>query len=136
MKIRLKNQQYQQELDKALHGKLSEALESLEKINFSICGGVIVKAGPLKFFFSDDEFELIPEQYDPNAWNNYPEVTPPEGVPMRVECDGDRKLRTCLVFKNGQWHYESGVRFGNREDGAYYDHERGLIVVKRFRPWD
>ena len=24
-------------------------------------------------------------EYDPSKWNNFPEVTPPDGVPMRVE---------------------------------------------------
>lgn len=144
MKYRLKNREFQQELDKLSNGEFSKELQEqrgmysprpfIEDKLLIICcddrDNVVVQMR-----IPYDEIEEINE-YDPNTWNSYPEVTPPEGVLMRVECDGDRKLRTCLVFKNGQWHYESGVRFGNREDGAYYDHERGLIVVRRFRPWE
>ena len=63
-----------------------------------------------------DELENVPE-YNPKAWNEYPAVTPPEGVLMRIECyDG-----TCGAgaFVNGEWH----------EEGT-----DGLPNVTRFRP--
>ena len=76
-------------------------------------------------FFSDDEVEDVPE-YNPDDWNEYPAVTPPEDVPMRVEtvC-GISIYRECAIFENGIWKCE---RDGNAEE-ELYGH------VKRFRPW-
>ena len=75
-------------------------------------------------FFSD-EFE-IRKDYNPKAWNSFPEVTPPENVWMRCEC---RKksfctYRTGLIFRNNRWEYETG------EAARLYGD------VLRFRPWD
>ena len=70
--------------------------------------------------------------YNPNNWNNYPEVTPPEGVPMRVECFSliFRKLcRTCAIYFEGKWYGElDGECNCLLELG-------GMMKVKRFRPW-
>ena len=63
-------------------------------------------------------------EYDPHGWNAFPEVEPPEGVLMRVECN---QMKTCLVFENGKWRYPSGESFENYEFA---------FPVKRFRPWD
>lgn len=75
---------------------------------------------------SKKEIEPV-EEYDPLAWNNYPEVTPPEKVWM--QCEG---------------HFTTG---GKYKGGAVYDGEhwyvpilgtlaRFNIVIERFRPWD
>lgn len=71
----------------------------------------------------DDEVEEI-HRYNPHGWNAFPEVEPPEGVLMRVECN---QMKTCLVFENGKWRYPSGESFENYEFA---------FPVKRFRPWD
>lgn len=63
-------------------------------------------------------------RYNPHGWNAFPEVEPPEGVLMRVECN---QMKTCLVFENGYWRYPSGESFENYEFA---------FPVKRFRPWD
>lgn len=34
--------------------------------------------------FRTDEVEDVPE-YNPNAWNEYPKITPPQNKPLRVE---------------------------------------------------
>lgn len=73
--------------------------------------------------FFDDEVEEI-HRYNPHGWNAFPEVEPPEGVLMRVECN---QMKTCLVFENGKWRYPSGESFENYEFA---------FPVKRFRPWD
>lgn len=72
-------------------------------------------------------------QYDPNAWNNYPEVTPPEKVKMRVE----------IIFRNpqpGELMAYSGCAVFN---GSYFvdsNTQKGIRVNDlddvRFRPWE
>ena len=67
------------------------------------------------------------EGYDPNAWNNYPEVTPPEGIPLRCEglhVDTGHKFRAALQFANGEFRFECGFRMLPN------------TRVERFRPWD
>ena len=53
------------------------------------------------------------ETYDPNKWNDYPEVTPPEEVPLYVEASWfcETVLRGKLVFKHGEWFFPSGEPF-------------------------
>lgn len=75
--------------------------------------------------FNPDEFE-IQKDYNPKAWNNFPEITPPEGVWMRCECRA-KSFCTChtgLIFRNNRWEYETG------EAARLYGD------VLRFRPWD
>lgn len=72
--------------------------------------------------FRWDELEEIPE-YNPHAWNAYPEITPPEGILMRVETD---RFRDCAIFKDGYWHSEL---FG--EPNGRFQAE-----VECFRPWN
>lgn len=66
------------------------------------------------------------EDYNSNAWNDYPKVTPPEGVVMRVEsvC-GNCSYKKCAIFDEDTWK--------NERDGK----PTGLVLgkVKRFRPW-
>ena len=70
-------------------------------------------------------------EYNPDDWNAYPEVTPPEGVLMRVEIeypDGDVS-RACSIFKDEVW-WEA-------VNGEPIDVEVTSIgKVKRFRPWE
>lgn len=88
-------------------------------------GGVILENNVLKF--SIEELENIPE-YDPHGWNEYPAVTPPEGVLMRVEFIFDGILRrNCSTFEKGAW------RITKSGDPSY---DITLDNVKRFRPWE
>ena len=77
-------------------------------------------------FFWVDELEEL-EAYNPYAWNEYPAVTPPEGILMRVEsvC-GKSTYRKCAIFEEGTWK--------NEREGK----PTGLLLgeVKRFRPWE
>lgn len=123
MKLRLKDREQQAWLDKMTRGLFSEALdlfsEDADKIEFQINDKAIIT-------IKKEDLEIV-DEYCPDCWNVYPEVTPPEGVPMRVECQGAyRTLRTCLVFKKGAWHYESGVPFEGNAAG---------LKVRRYRPW-
>ena len=66
----------------------------------------------IRIHFRLDDVELV-EAYDPNKWNNYPEVTPPEEVPLYVEASWfcGSVLRGKLVFKHGEWFFPSGEPF-------------------------
>ncbi|HIR20915.1 MAG TPA: hypothetical protein IAC89_01645 [Candidatus Aphodousia faecalis] len=78
-------------------------------------------------YFWDDELEDILE-YNPHAWNEYPDVTPPFDKDMRVELDDG--LRYCAryhKFSDGCfWVGTSGTCFPN------YLNDK----VVRFRPWE
>ena len=87
--------------------------------------GVILEGNRLQF--SIEEIENNPE-YNPKDWNDYPKVTPPEGVPMRVEIDTltDEVRRDCAIFKKGRWFSEFGGRANYKIAGP----------VRRYRPWE
>ena len=78
-----------------------------------------------RLYFKRKMIEDVPE-YDPNKWNEYPDVTPPEGILMRVEtvC-GKCAYKKCAIFDEGTWK--------NEREGK----PTGLLLgeVKRFRPW-
>ena len=64
--------------------------------------------------------------YDPKGWNKYPEVTPPEGVWMRVEtwnaCGST--VRGVFMYTGGAWRRSK------------YTDPQNEIKAARFRPWD
>ena len=70
--------------------------------------------------------ELMNIGYDPHQWNNYPEVTPPENVWMRLEiCPGSEDSgRVGAKYVNGKWLLDDGTieNFGD--------------YPARFRPWE
>ena len=74
---------------------------------------------------SDIEIE---KPYNPNGWNDFPEVQPPEGVLMRVEFIYDGILRrNCAIFENGAWYIAADRK-------ALYDFT--IDNVKSYRPWE
>ena len=74
-----------------------------------------------------DDIEVIKE-YDPNKWNNYPEVTPPEGVLMRIEGQYAKRPELeyygALMYLEGAWHFADTVEIADN------------VIVERFRPWN
>jgi hypothetical protein len=126
MRFRLKDRELQKKLDEISNGGLSRMLGRLpyyttqssepDFLHFS-------KNPHLMLEVTSDMLESLRE-YNPNGWNSFPEVEPPEGVLMRVECN---QMKTCLVFENGKWRYPSRESFENYEFA---------FPVKRFRPWD
>lgn len=66
------------------------------------------------------------EAYDPKGWNKYPEVTPPEGVWMRVETWNavGATVRGVFMYTKGAWRRSK------------YTSPNDEIKVARFRPWD
>ena len=129
MTYRLKDRELQKKLDEISGGDFSVRLNDEGKIDRSIkicfC---------LMDFDAHFDYEVFPDmveevqEYNPKAWNNFPEVEPPEDVLMRVELnDGGRK---CALF-----HHFS--------DGDSWCHPDGSCLPKfysdcvtRFRPWD
>lgn len=126
-KYRLKDQELQKKLDEISDGGFTEALMSVKKpscLVFQARNG-----GPaMSIMLTDQDIELF-WKYNPDDWNIYPEVKPPEGVLMRVEFVFNGIFRrNCAIFENGAWHITA-------EGKADYDHLT-LDDVKRFRPWE
>lgn len=129
MTFRLKDKNLQVQLDALSDGDFSKRLQHANHDD----GMIFVEFGEklespgfdlhrFNLAFFDDEVKEI-HRYNPHGWNAFPEVEPPEGVLMRVECN---QMKTCLVFENGKWRYPSGESFENYEFA---------FPVKRFRPW-
>lgn len=131
-KYRLKDQELQKKLDEITDGDFSECLEKGAVDQFCRVGSIGVTCGRfgcnghprLKIDFYLHEYEELKE-YNPNDWNNFPDTTPPENIPMRVEFIwNDGALgKCCGVYRNGVW--------SNSED-----RDCEIENVKRFRPWE
>lgn len=122
---RLRDRKLQQKLDELSHGAFSEMLKTMGRFLVKK-QATNVQLGESRFtvtLFRED-IEVAPE-YDPNDWNAYPDVTPPEGVLMLVECidEDDKTFKTCAEYVGDGY-------------GAYYwRNEYEIDVpVKRFRP--
>ena len=90
MKYRLKDHELQKKLDEISKGDFSDALE--------VCSAAVASAlkrgKPTTIWFgvqpqlsleiTSDMLEEV-QEYDPHAWNKYPEVEPPKDVWMRCE---------------------------------------------------
>lgn len=78
--------------------------------------------------FRTDELEEVPE-YNPHGWNNFPEVTPPENVRMRVEFnykdEPEKTYHACFYFFSGKWYW----------DTCKYSIASSIVNI-RFRPWE
>lgn len=129
MKYRLKDRVLQKKLDELSDGDFSARLhKERELIKDSF------KKEPrlhVLWFGEGSQFsaalyaDMLEEvrEYDPHKWNEYPEVTPPEGVWMRCETDVnaiERKIRHVAKFDGREWR----------------DYLSKQVVVHRFRPWD
>lgn len=122
MTYRLKDKELQKKLDDISRGEFSQKLNEGAKLNsiigvfevrFNICGVYVEEL----------------REYNPNDWNNYPEVTPPDGIPMKTEFrwKEDKDIyRSCWMFEDGKWRWM---------DGRDCLVEYGLKDI-RFRPWE
>lgn len=122
---RLRDRKLQQKLDELSNGAFSEMLKTMGRFLVEK-PATNIQLGESRFtvtLFKED-LEIAPE-YDPNDWNAYPDVTPPEGVLMLVECidEDDKTFKTCAEYVGDGY-------------GAYYwRNEYEIDVpVKRFRP--
>lgn len=102
-KYRLKDQELQKKLDEISDGDFSRQIEgNLQNIKgrgttdadyrlfFGELPGQYEIVNRFSMLLYEHEIEVF-EEYDPNDWNNFPEVTPPDGVLMR-----------CVIKKPGR----------------------------------
>lgn len=140
MKFRLKNKDLQVQLDALSGGDFSRRFDELmtgEPVNLwaNMCGAKTVQVtfGETREFSVRIPFDDIEEirQYDPHAWNKYPEVEPPKDVWMRCEnvygSEPERlerfAARYTSQYEDGEW-VDAWFSNGLRRD------------VTSFRPWD
>lgn len=142
-KYKLKDQELQKMLDEISNGDFSHRLQNeLQDIRgngttdadyrifFGFMSGRAEIVNRFSMLLYDHEIEEVPE-YNPNDWNDYPEVTPPEGVLMRIEGRFEDCIFRCsAVFKEGIWCSEDEVPEKVKELGWEIE------GVKRFRPWE
>lgn len=134
MTFRLKDKNLQVQLDALSDGDFSKRLQHANHDD----GMIFVEFGEklespgfdlhrFNLAFFDDEVKEI-HRYNPHGWNDFPEVEPPEGVLMRVECRDGRKAcaKYRLFIEGGSWCDVNG--------GAWP--EAYSQSVARFRPWD
>lgn len=134
----LKDRELERVLEKYSDGNFVKALNLAIEPDWIDVANVVTVEFERKFWsrgytndlsFRTDELEEVPE-YNKHAWNNYPEVTPPEGVLMRVEIDSNGiLLRNCAIFSGADWRITS-------DGSAVYADGYTLDNVKRFRPWE
>lgn len=141
---RLKNQEKQKRLDKLSAGDFSKRLQEYRSKEDLTCfhfGNIVYYKNGKTFReftvrLSPEEIEEVNEsssEYNPLDWNNYPEVTPPEGVLMRVEeCHAGVWNYRGAVYWKGGWRCEHSL---GREYNEGYTGEPFGRDVKRFRPW-
>lgn len=136
---RLKDKEFQKKLDELTDGDFSKKLmkplsRCLPDVYVVECGDVINKKLKSRYWvprfcvhFKENELEKIHE-YDPNSWNDYPEIKPPEGVWMRLEVNFEGEKSGCMaIFSEGIW----------MDNWRKFDPQDKLHPRKiRFRPWD
>ena len=132
MTLRLKDQSLQARLDSFSNGKFSKELEECAYDIHSECIVIeLDKYGDveLSVFVRPPALEKIPE-YNPNDWNKYPDITPPECVWMRVEFEDGRgsKARYLRIGDGYFW-------FAGNKQGL----SKNMLIdnpIRRFRPWE
>lgn len=116
MTYRLKDKELQKKLDDISRGEFSQKLNEGAKLNgilgvfevrFNICGVYVEER----------------REYNPKSWNDFPAVTPPEGVWMRCEV---ADMRFGAQY----------VPIGDSKTMGWINTDGTEIDVERFRPWD
>lgn len=124
----LKDRELEKALEKYSDGNFVKALNFAIERDWIDAENVVTVEFERKFLsrdytndlsFRTDELEDIPE-YNPKAWNNYPTVTPPEGIWMRFETKVGEGF--MAVFEDGDWFDCNGQEIDKSEG--------------RFRPWE
>lgn len=141
-KYRLKDQELQKHLDAISGGDFSIRFNKFRPISIQKDTAIYFVFGSMqREGFADgfgnfrrfqicllgDELEAQPE-YNPDDWNKFPEVTPPDSVLMRVETRDGRKF--CGFYhtfaEGGCWCYEDGTVCPEAISKS----------VKRYRTWE
>ena len=126
MTYRLKDKELQKKLDDISRGEFSQKLNECAKLNgiigvfevrFNICGVYVEER----------------QEYNPKSWNDFPAVTPPEGVWMRCEWLPSAKREDCADVVPIVARY---VADGNSNEMIWLDYEGREVDVDRYRPWE
>lgn len=133
MKYRLKDRELQRKLDEISDGDFSARLHKereLIKDSFQKEPRLHVlwfgEGSQFSAALYADMLEEV-QEYDPHAWNSFPEVEPPEGVWMRVE------WREGVVKHLAVARYEA---WGGGKEFLWVSDKRIIREVDRFRPRD
>ncbi len=125
----LKDRELERKLNKFSDGEFSRILNEHTGPNESDCIVLELEKNnniELSVYIRPEAIEEIPD-YNPKGWNEYPKVTPPENILMRVEAVGRSGVfRDCAIFKDGVWQSD----MDGEACGEFY------AKVKRFRPWE
>lgn len=126
MTLHLKDRVIEQKLNELSNGEFSKILNESDMKNPNcICFTIDKKEDiELSVYLRP---EAIEPEYDPHAWNEYPDVTPPFDKDMRVELDDG--LRYCA-----RYHKFSDGCFWVSTNGTCFPNYLNYKVV-RFRPW-
>lgn len=126
MALHLKDRVMEQKLNELSNGEFSKILNESDMKNPNcICFTIDKKEDiELSVYLRP---EAIEPEYDPHAWNEYPDVTPPFDKDMRVELDDG--LRYCA-----RYHKFSDGCFWVSTNGTCFPNYLNYKVV-RFRPW-
>lgn len=126
MVLHLKDRVMEQKLNELSNGEFSKILNESDMKNPNcICFTIDKKEDiELSVYLRP---EAIEPEYDPHAWNEYPDVTPPFDKDMRVELDDG--LRYCA-----RYHKFSDGCFWVSTNGTCFPNYLNYKVV-RFRPW-
>lgn len=133
MQYRLKDHELQRKLDEISDGDFSARLHKereLIKDSFQNEPRLhVLWFGEGSQFSAALYADMLEEvrEYDPHKWNEYPEVTPPEGVWMRVE------WRDGVVKRLAVARYEA---WGGGKQFVWVSDKRIIRKVDRFRPMD
>lgn len=114
---RLRDIKLQQKLDELSKGTFSELIATSGAI-FAREDKSLLKLGNGRFIvvLHKEDFEAI---YNPDAWNNYPEVTPPEGIPLRIQISrGHALIRFFAYYKDSRFYDAEGrlIHIDKRDD--------------------
>lgn len=148
MKYRLKDRELQKKLDDLTDGDFSKRL-SAEGERMEImtnCGRHCVlwfgKARRFALYVDKDTLDIEPPKYNPHVWNRWPDVTPPQDIPMKVKkvSPSGTEEWCCRV-----WVEDLGAGFpsgdawclvyeGKSDECDYDSWEEGFTFF--FKPWD
>lgn len=132
----LKDQELERVLEEYSDGNFVKALNIAIERDWIDAANVVTVGFERKFLlrgytndlsFRTDELEEVAE-YNPHAWNEYPEVTPPYDVMMRIKMkNGYLRAGYLKKFPDGDsWVNPNGVLMCNAENAE----------IELFRPWE
>lgn len=142
MKYRLKSKELQRKLDEISGGDFSKMTEKFfdgRTFPITIYFHYVPegKSGYFKFSatFQADEVEEVRE-YDPNRWNEWPDVEPPRHKLLRTEILTERIDWDTPEPRGGQSRFKGSGIFDGTEWYFYDATTRKEGETVRFRPWD